>query len=182
MGTTIIKFKPKGDSVTEGNNITDGEALANLENLKGILRSNMKVLDCEDQQAFWSIMCGSPFDFANKPRVKAFVSGFYKGMISRLLDNLNSQVVTDNYLKSAMVEELDTAMHLLNADHLTRIQLCLDGKYHTLVLHRTFDTWCVVNLYINGKSMHDFALTVLCEDLGYSTDDLFNNSESKVEI
>lgn len=174
MSDNLIKFKPKAATiaVSDGNHITDKEAWDNLGVLKNILRANIDAL--HDPDAAWFILSGSPFEFVNRPELLNFVCGYYKGRLEAVLNYLETPMVTESYLGSHLVNTLDVAMHLMQGDHLTRIQICTEDESTVLVLHRTYDVWGVVNLYVDGKSMHDAAVESLRTLHGKTDNDLFH--------
>lgn len=166
MTDNVIKFKKH--NISSGNNVSDKVALENYEILKNILKTNIEILNDPDEA--WFILATSPFDFENKPDILGYVCGYYQGRLQALLDYLNK--VQGSYLTSHLVNTLDVAISLMEADHITRIQIWSDDNLTTLVLHRTFEVWGVVNLFVNGESIHDCAVRRLL-NTGKTNEDLF---------
>ena len=174
----LIPFKRKENPVAGNLTTSDKEAFANLDILKNILQANIDILNTGDVDQSWMIMNGSPFDFGNKPLLQGFVTGYYQGRIQAVLDKLNSDAVMGSYLKSVLVGDLDTAMQFMEADHLTRIQIWEEQTLTTLVLNRTWEVWVVVNLFVNGKSMHTDAVEAARERLNLTDEDMFQWKEA----
>lgn len=177
MSENVIKFKPREKTVP-GSGISEKQAWENYEILKGILRANIEYLHGNVDEA-WFLLTGSPFDFGNKPDLISYVLGYYRGWISSLLEELETDIVKDSYLGSSLVSDLDTAMQLMEGDHLTRIQIWIGDDVRTIVLHRTWDIWGIVNFYTNGVSMHEGAVKSLKERGGKTDQDLFHWKEAE---
>lgn len=173
----VIKFERKKPTKDVMGGISDSEALDNYNTLLNILKINMDMLSTGEVDNIWFILSNSGIDYGNKPEVVKFVCKHYFEWIKRLYDELDSEVARGSYLQSYLVDDLFSAMQLMDADHITRISFWMGEHVTSIVLNRTWQIWGMTNMFVDGQSIHDACFQSLLKD-GFTTQYLLNWKES----
>lgn len=148
----IVAFKPKANvKVAE---VNDKEAWDNLQTLKNIIQSNIDILLSGDPDKAWFILASSSVESMTNGEGMGFACGYYAGRLQAILDKLESDDFKSGYLQSNLPDTLVGSMAMMATDHLTPISFEIDNTSYKLVLHRTWDTWGMVNLYQDHISVH----------------------------
>lgn len=176
MENNIVKFTPRKLAAAipyapVSTSQMEREALDNYQTFINIIKANIEILNDIDQA--WMILNLGPFELNGKPEIQEFCAMFVQAWLSEFLKELEHPARTDSYLNSYLVGELTSAMSMMDADHLTTINLWTEDDVVSIMLARTWDLWGMVNLFRNGVSVWE-ALRNTLADRGYTNKDMFH--------
>lgn len=168
----IIKFAPKAKTkVVEGFGLTDKQALDNYQTWINIIKHNIEIL--QDSSLAGLILQHSPFDYVKKAELSGYSCGFISAWLDKYLEDLEHPNRKNSYLNSYFVQELDTAMQLMDADHLVKVSIWTEDNAISIHLARTWEHWHLTNIFIDGVSVWE-AMRDTLKEKGWTDKQLYH--------